>query len=491
MKVRVRQSVAGCLAILASLTVSAPAVFAQDSQTVRVVQNSNTYVSTAVFSQQEFDQMLAPIALYPDSLLTQILMAATYPLEVVQAARWSRGNPNLRGDQAVRAVARERWDPSVKSLVAFPQVLELMDESLDWTERLGDAFLSQEAQIWDTVQSLRQRADSAGNLQSNDQLRIEQDGPVYVIESARPDVIYIPYYDPLVVYGDWWWPGYAPMRWSPWSGYYARPGYARSYYWGNGIRVGSGFFFGGINWRQRHVNVINYNSFYYRNVNRRPNPDNRWQHDPDHRRGVPYRNPALREQFNRPSGHSDTRSDFRGRSPNTPNRVNNAPRGDRGDRGDRRGEPRPVQQGSNVLVPPVINATPRPAFSPSAVPNPVPNAPSTRDNNRRPLGEQSPQALEGVARGDDTRNASSRGQASAPRPSVVMPQRPAGNPPPPVQSQMQPQPRPPAQPQPQPQAQRNVPPPVQQAAPPEPREQRQAPATPNAPRERNREQQNN
>ena len=109
------------------------------------------------FSQQELDQMLAPIALYPDPLLSQILMAATYPLEIVEAARWIAAYPGLRGDDAVRAVAAQQWDPSVKSLVAFPQIVKLMDQRLDWTQRLGNAFLAQQAQVMDTVQELRRR----------------------------------------------------------------------------------------------------------------------------------------------------------------------------------------------------------------------------------------------------------------------------------------------------------------------------------------------
>src|SRR5437016_583291 len=119
--------------------------------------------SWPAFTQQELDQMLAPIALYPDSLLSQILMASSYPLEVVEAARWSKANPNLKGNQAVQAVAQNSWDPSVKSLVAFPQILMMMDDKLNWTERLGDAFLAQQQQVMDTVQNLRQKASAAGN----------------------------------------------------------------------------------------------------------------------------------------------------------------------------------------------------------------------------------------------------------------------------------------------------------------------------------------
>ena len=141
--------------------------------------------SRPAFTQQELDQMLAPIALYPDSLLSQILMASSYPLEVVEAARWSKANPNLKGDQAVQAVAQNSWDPSVKSLVAFPQILMMMDEKLNWMERLGDAFLAQQQQVMDTVQNLRQKASAAGNLASNDQIRVDQQGQSIAIQPRR------------------------------------------------------------------------------------------------------------------------------------------------------------------------------------------------------------------------------------------------------------------------------------------------------------------
>jgi len=172
------------------------------------------------FVQQELDQMLAPIALYPDALLSQILMAATYPAEVVEAARWSRRNPGLNGDRAVRAVERMDWDPSVKSLVAFPQILMLMDEKLDWTERLGDAFYAQQADVMDSVQYLRQKAYVAGNLGSTEQLRVDRQGQAIVIELANPELIYVPYFNPTVVYGTWWWPAYQPIHWASWPGYY-------------------------------------------------------------------------------------------------------------------------------------------------------------------------------------------------------------------------------------------------------------------------------
>src|SRR5881628_604562 len=213
------------------LLLSVSLVFAQE--TVSMSQQ-DAPTPSRTFTQQELDQMLAPIALYPDSLLSQILMASTYPLEVVEAARWSRANPSLKGDQAVQAVTQNSWDPSVKSLVAFPQILMMMDDKLNWTERLGDAFLAQQQQVMDTVQNLRQKASAAGNLTTNDQIRVDQQGQSIVVEPANPQVIYVPYYNPMVIYGPWWWPAYPPVYWGPWPGYFIGPGFGVGFAWGLG-----------------------------------------------------------------------------------------------------------------------------------------------------------------------------------------------------------------------------------------------------------------
>jgi hypothetical protein len=259
----------------------------------------------AAFTQQELDQMLAPIALYPDALLSQILMASTYPLEVVQAARWTRAYPGLSGDDAVRAVANQDWDPSVKSLVAFPQILSLMDERLDWTQRLGDAFLDQEPQVMETVQTLRQRAYAAGNLNSDAQVRVVRQDRIILVEPVNPQVVYVPYYDPTVIYGAWWWPA-PPVYWRPWAGYvpaHVRPGVRVSFQWGSGVRISAGFFFGRPDWQRRNVNVVHVNN-YYRHptvVNRGPDRNHagptRWRHDPSRRGSIPYRDTAVRQQF--------------------------------------------------------------------------------------------------------------------------------------------------------------------------------------------------
>jgi hypothetical protein len=256
-----------------------------------------------IYTQAELDQMLAPIALYPDALLSQILMAATYPIEVVQAARWSRANPGLTGENAVRAVQNEDWDPSVKSLVAFPQVLQRMDERLDWTRSLGDAFLAQEAQVMDQVQQLRQRAQAAGNLRSDERIRVEQQGPAIVVQPASPQYVYVPYYDPMVVYGPWMWPAYQPVVWAPWPGYARpyRPGVSVGFWWGGPVSLSLNFLFSDFDWGHRHVRVSHRHSHYDRphgfgGRNAAAVPA-RWQHDPHHRRGVAYRNDEVRQRF--------------------------------------------------------------------------------------------------------------------------------------------------------------------------------------------------
>jgi hypothetical protein len=320
--------------------------------------------------------MLAPIALYPDSLLSQILMASTYPLEVVEAARWSSANPGLQGDQAVRSADRFDWDPSVKSLTAFPQILSMMDVRLDWTRRLGDAFLAQQGQVMDTVQNLRRKAYDAGNLRTTEQIQVEPDGPAIDIGYANPEVVYVPYYDPMVVYGAWWWPAYPPVYWAPWPGY--TRGYVGGFYWGPAISVSLGFFFGAVDWHRHHVNIINNN--YYNTVFARRRPDvpppagaTSWRHDPAHRQDVPYRGPAVRQQFGRESRPPESRQQFRGF------------------------QPPPAAIGPAVTRP----APNRETAAPPA-PRPAP----------RPAIEQRPSVFESVPQGGQARDFSARGRAS-------------------------------------------------------------------------------
>ena len=385
------------------LLVSASVAFAQTPPAQR----------GAVATQQELDQMLAPIALYPDSLLSQIFMASTYPLEVVEAARWSRGNPDLTGQQAVDAVEQKDWDASVKSLAAFPQVLAMMDQQLEWTARLGDVFIAQEPQVMETVQSLRQKAYAAGNLRSTEQAYVVQQGDAYAIEPASPEVVYVPYYDTRVAYGSWWWPAYPPVYWAPWPGYYVYPGFA--FAWGGGIRVGSGFFFSSCDWRARHVtvvnvtNVTNVTNITNTTVNRqvvvnRPGPGRNvqpvvWQHDPGHRRGVPYHIATVQQRFS--GTQAGQRRDFRWQDPVVPATRNGSlnrpevhdahlrqnPRGPEDGRAGRR------DGRSNFSPNPgVVRSDVRPEFGVSRPPvaPPVQTGPVVRNEVRPQLGVSRP-----------------------------------------------------------------------------------------------------
>jgi hypothetical protein len=312
-----------------------------------------------LFTQAELDQMLAPVALYPDELLSQVLMAATYPLEVVEATRFARAHPELKGQDAVRAAKDRPWDPSVKAMLAFPQILDRMDQDLDWTRRLGDAFLAQQEQVMDTVQALRKRADEAGNLKETEHVRVVREERTIIVRNRYPDVVYVPYYDPTLIYGSWWWPDYQPVRWSPWTGYRYYSGYS-GFFWGPSIVVGHGFFFSHYDWRDRYVRIVEVPPFYYRHP---PPPRYRWEHEYRHRKGVPYRHQRVYDRYRDehdpvPGRPPRDRHDDGGRGrqgdgqpPNGPRQGDGGPRGDgQGPRGDGQGPrgdgqpPRDVQQ---------------------------------------------------------------------------------------------------------------------------------------------------
>jgi len=168
------------------------------------------------YTPAELDAMLAPIALYPDPLLTNILTASLTPFDVKAAADWSAANPNVTGDAALRAVDGEQWHPSVKALVTYPDVLARMGENLQWVTDLGQAYQNQYPALAASIQGLRARAQSTGNLQSTDQQTVYQQNDAIYVQPTYPNVVYAPYYDPLVVYGAWWWPAIYPIVWRPW-----------------------------------------------------------------------------------------------------------------------------------------------------------------------------------------------------------------------------------------------------------------------------------
>ncbi|MDE2179854.1 MAG: DUF3300 domain-containing protein [candidate division NC10 bacterium] len=242
------------------------------------------------FRQEEMDQLLAPIALYPDALLAQILMASTYPLEVVQAARWVSAYPNVTGPQLEEAMQQQPWDPSVKSLTAFPPVLAMMDANLEWTQRLGDAFLAQQPVVMATVQTLRMRAQAAGYLQNTPQQTVIVEPQAIRIEPPTSQIVYVPVYDPTVVYGPWWAPAYPPYIWYP-PGYVVEAGVIS---FGIGLAVGT-VLWGGFDWHRHSVTIINVHNF--NTFNRTVVTTPVWHHDAAHRWSVPYRDPGVRQRF--------------------------------------------------------------------------------------------------------------------------------------------------------------------------------------------------
>lgn len=258
-------------------------------------------VSTAPpdFSRAELDQMLAPIALYPDTVLSHVLIAATYPLEVVQAARWATANSKLSAESAVAAVENENWDPSVKALVAFPQVLQRMSDDLDWTQRVGDAFLADEAEVMNVIQDLRQKAYAAGSLDKMEHVTVQREEKVIVIEPAVERVVYVPYYDTRVVYGNWWWSDYPPVYWH----HPRHHVFVGGFYWGPRVYVAPSFFFSSFHWHHRRVVVIDYHHhhhprFYSSRHIAHYHGARHWHHNPVHRRGVVYRNDNIRHHYN-------------------------------------------------------------------------------------------------------------------------------------------------------------------------------------------------
>ena len=299
-----------------ALIVAAPLVLAPVAS---LAQDAVSKQDTTL-KKEELDQLLAPIALYPDDLLSNVLMASTYPLEVVQAARWVKepANAKLKGDALEKALEKQDWEPSVKSLTPFPEVLEMMSEQLEWTQKLGDAVLANEADVMDQIQYLRDKADEAGNLKSNKQQTVTKKSSgsgsrkyIY-IEPASSEVVYVPVYEPTVVYGSWWYPAYPPYYWPPWRG----GAFVRGFFWGVGAAIVPPLWgWGNCNWGGRNIN-INVNKYNRINVNRPKITSNKWKHDGYHRRGVKYNNNNVRQKYakNDIRAGQKNRLDYRGHS---------------------------------------------------------------------------------------------------------------------------------------------------------------------------------
>jgi Protein of unknown function (DUF3300) len=401
----------------------------------------------APFKAEELDQLAAPIALYPDPLVAQVLMASTYPLEIVQAARFVKENPGVTGEPLAQALQGQTWDDSVKSLTTFPQVLSMMDGKLDWTQKLGDAFLAQQKELMEAIQRLRAKAQASGNLKSTaeqtvtvqpaaeaapapppppapgqpapapqqvpQQVIVQQAPPtVITIAPTNPQVVYVPTYNPTVVYGAWPYPAYPPYSYYP-PGYVAGVGL---FSFAAGVAVG-GALWGNCNWGSGDVdiNANQYNS-YSKNVNktdiankrteRQGNREN-WQHNPENRRGAQYRDSATQQRYNRGDNPQATqaRESFRGRAEQGRQDISRGggasgfqpsaqPRQQGGQRGDGPGGGSGVGQRQ-------AGAGQQPARRPDA------GASQTRG-----AGSGGGSAFQGMGQGREAQNFSNRGQSS-------------------------------------------------------------------------------
>jgi hypothetical protein len=405
------------------------------------------------FKPEELEQLVAPIALHPDPLLVQVLMASTYPLEVVQAARFVKDNANLKGDQLNEALKQHPWDDSVKSLVTFPQVLTMMNDKLDWLQKLGDAFLGQQQDLMAAVQRLRARAQASGQLKSTPQQNVivepaaavpapppgaapppaaqAQPAPTTVqvqpapttvevvqapptvirIEPANPQVVAVPSYDPMVVYGAWPYPAYPPYYPYP-PGYFA----AGAFMFAGGVAVGAALW-GDADWNGGDVNINNSTANNFtNNVNNKNEARARvehrqttggsgtagqnrgkWQHNPEHRKGVQYRDTATQQRFNKTGpANAQSRDAYRGRSGQGPDAGRGAQQGGLGQQGGRGGPSAATRDGAGGLSDRGAQASPR------------------ASGTGGQAGSQTRQAgaFEGMGGGGDAQGISNRGHSS-------------------------------------------------------------------------------
>jgi uncharacterized membrane protein YgcG len=277
--------------ILVSL-LSLALLFATWPQNLSAYQGAQAPAQAPPYTQQtpeQLQQLVAPMALYPDSLVAQILAGSTFPEQVVQADRWVQAHPDLKGEALGQAVDQQPWDPSVKALAAFPSVLGNMDKNLSWTSSLGDAYYNQQQDVMDAVQVMRQRAEAAGNLKTTPQQTATTQGSTIIIQPVSPDVVYVPAYDPWLVYGE-------PIL--PWPGWYPYPGI---WFGGPYLSFGVGFgigWFGGFGWGWPYWGFDWHNHFVLYNHNRYYSRSSTF-----YNRGTFYRGGGVRGGvFNRPGG---------------------------------------------------------------------------------------------------------------------------------------------------------------------------------------------
>ena len=340
----------GKVLLALAFLISAPIIaVAQTSEPGNSPPAAQSEPGDQLLKPEQLEALVAPIALYPDALLANVLAASTYPLEVVQADRWITEHKNLKGEAMKREVDKQSWDDSVKALASTSAVLSMMSDKIDWTKNLGDAVLAQQPDVMDAIQRLRSKAYANNKLVTTKQQKVivqqQENRQEIVIEPAEADTMYVPYYEPAVVYGEWPYADYPPY-------YFGAPPYIGAGLIAAGLAFGAGwaigrwgnYWGGGFNWGNRNL--------YVKHYNRINNVGNNWQHNPAHRQGVRYSNANVQQRFgnNNQRAGSGNRMDFRGRDgqqalrsgqdrPGAGDRVGSGDRGgDRVGAGDRGGD---------------------------------------------------------------------------------------------------------------------------------------------------------
>ena len=263
--------------------------------------------ATPKIPNEQLDSLVAPIALYPDPLLAQTLAASTYPLEIIQLSQWMAKNPTLKDKALADAVAKQPWDPSIQSMAGLPEVVKRLADDIQWTTDLGNAFLAQQSDVMAAVQRMRVKAKDMGNLKSTEQIKVEtktvETQTVVVIEQANPQVVYVPSYNPVVVYGSPYIYPYPPIYYPP--PYYYAAGFAISFgvgvamgaMWGGGWGYGCGWGGGGNIYINNNNNFNNINNIRNNNIGSGNRGNSNWNHRPEHRGGTPYSDRGTADRF--------------------------------------------------------------------------------------------------------------------------------------------------------------------------------------------------
>jgi hypothetical protein len=386
-------------------------LFGQSQETTKKAAEQ-TEQEAAKIPPDQLDSLVAPIALYPDELLAQTLAASTYPLEIIQLQQWLAKNSKLKDKKLAEAVAKQPWDPSVQAMAALPDVVKRLADDIQWTTDLGNAFLAQQSDVLDAVQRMRKKAQEKGNLKSNEQQKVEskvvENKTVIVVEQADPQVVYVPSYNPVVVYGA---PVYAyPSIYYPPPGYYAA---VMAFSFGVGVALGamwSGGWGWGAGWGSNNVQINNYNNFNRSaNVNRNTNVNRstrnvsgsstNWSHNPQHRGGAPYRDRATANQY----GGTARGESAANRQANAQQRVSQQSAGTTGNRSAAGGTgDRPTRSGGSGSTGSSSTGS-RPSRSGGS---------SSTGNSRSSGGSSSAFGGGGGYNGSSARSASNRGSSS-------------------------------------------------------------------------------